>query len=197
MIGHRLVLLLDCDNLSCVVLMLCSTDEQVGLEEPVSLFETLRQELVDALAYANDLQYQLDAALWVSEALEEKVVELSSQAQGASVNHSEIEYETLEYPLTIPAINYSLFCLADHSNVKEELHMNKSNDAGNKHNSNLLADEASMSLKYVVGRPGFIPATDPEPQTILGTSTDVVDPSKVRATTRILCPGVSANHCTF
>ena len=78
----------------------------VSPEEPVSQFsryndsevEILRQDLVDAVSHANDLQYHLDAALEANEALEEKVMKLSTQAQGASVAHSEIEYATPELP---------------------------------------------------------------------------------------------------
>ncbi|KAE9384981.1 hypothetical protein BT96DRAFT_1026736 [Gymnopus androsaceus JB14] len=140
-----------------------STNASVSPEEPASQFsrhndsnevEILRHELVDAVSHTNDLQYRLDAALEANEALEEKVMELSSQAQGASVDHSEI-----------------------HS-VKEE-HANNSNDAGDKHDSSLLADEPSTSLKdVVVGQPDLIPSTVPVPQAILGTGTDVVDSSK-------------------
>ncbi|KAE9388487.1 hypothetical protein BT96DRAFT_431799 [Gymnopus androsaceus JB14] len=122
-----------------------------GLEDPVSLFETLRQELIDALSNTNDLQYQLDAALRANEALEEKVVELSTRA---SIANSEID------------------------NVNEE-YMNNSNDAGDKHGSISLADEPSMSLKdVVVGEPDLIPATVPALQVTSGTGVDDVDSSK-------------------
>ncbi|KAE9388490.1 hypothetical protein BT96DRAFT_927063 [Gymnopus androsaceus JB14] len=146
-----------------------STNALVSPEEPVSQFsryndsevEILRQDLVDAVSHANNLQYHLDAALEANEALEEKVMELSSQAQAA---HSD--------------------------NVKEE-HTNNSYDAGEKHDSALLADEPSTSLKdVVVGQPDSIPAAVPVPQATHGTSADVVDSPKVRATTRNLCPGV-------
>ncbi|KAE9388486.1 hypothetical protein BT96DRAFT_1073543 [Gymnopus androsaceus JB14] len=138
------------------------TNALVSPEEPVfqssryndsNEVEILRQELVDAVSHANDLQYHLDAALETNEALEEKVMELSSQAQGASVAHSEID------------------------NMKEEhTTVHNSND---KHDSSLLADEPSTLLKdVVVGQPDLIPATAPVPQAILGTGADVVESSK-------------------
>ena len=76
--------------------------------------------------------------------------------------------------------NHSLFCLADHSNIKE--HAN-SNDAGDKHESSLLADEPSTSLNdVVVGQPDLTPAIVPVPRAVLGTGADVIDSSKVIAT---------------
>ncbi|KAE9384980.1 hypothetical protein BT96DRAFT_929027 [Gymnopus androsaceus JB14] len=136
------------------------TNASVSPEEPVCQFsryndsevEILRQDLVDAVSHANDLQYHLDAAQEANEALEEKVMELSSQAQGASVSHCD--------------------------SVKEE-HTSNSNDASDNHDSSLLADEPSTSLKdVVVGQPDLIPATVPLPQAILSTGADVIDSSK-------------------